>query len=123
MEKNSEDPLIEYQQLEIKKIAITIAKKYQLYDKKFAYKIAEELYNNGIHSHQCTEEYYQAPFNLDEIIRYFIQKKSRETKIKPINLSSTSLEKNNIQKNRSNLLISHQRKKVKTYPFRKALKM
>lgn len=98
MKSNSEEPFIEYQQLEIKKISIAIAQKYQLYDKKFIYKIAEELYKNGIHSHQCTEEYYQVPFNLDEIIRYIIQKRSRETKIKQINLSSTSLKKNNTKK-------------------------
>lgn len=66
---------------EILEITAKIIQRHNIPNITIATEVAISLYENGIYLDKFQEKYYQPPFDLDEIICYFINKKIREEKI------------------------------------------
>lgn len=103
---------------ELKKITLKIIERYEIYNYPFAYKIAKSAYQNGIRLKMFKKEYYQYPFQLDEIIYYLIKKELKNTKLIPfINSNLTKKSKESGDFSKSAIIIPLSKQKTKKSPL------
>lgn len=75
---NDENTKDELNQQEILVIVKKLKKRYQLEEGDFIYQLAITLYKKGIRQNMFSMENYQRGIFLDEIVKYLIERKTKE---------------------------------------------